>query len=123
MMASDDIDDSDKGKGPTKEIPTVTQLGLGLSPITPEARQKYQLGNNVSGVLVVSVAQDSAAADKGLSPGDVLTEVNQDEVKTPKDVVAKIEEARKAGKKSVLLMIVSEGGDEHFVALPLAKKD
>ena len=82
----------------------------------------FAAGDDVSGVLVTSVTPDSTAAEKQLTPGDVLLEVNQQEVKSPKDVVAKVDEARKANKKSVLLLVQGQGGDSHFVALPVDGK-
>jgi serine protease Do len=122
LLASADIGSDDKKGGGKKDSETVTQLGMGLTAITAEARQHYQLGDDVSGVLVTSVTPDSTAAEKQLTPGDVLLEVNQQEVRTPKDVVAKVDEARKGGKKSVLLLVQSQGGDSHFVALPVDGK-
>jgi serine protease Do len=68
------------------------------------------------------VTPDSTAAEKQLTPGDVLLEVNQQEVRSPKDVVAKVDEARKNNKKSVLLLVQGQGGDSHFVALPVDGK-
>ncbi len=59
---------------------------------------------------------DSPAAEKGLKPGDVIVEVAQQEVKTPNQVTAKIDEARKSGRKSILLL-VDRAGDLRFVAL------
>jgi len=121
QLASIGGEESGKG-GEKKDDQAVSQLGLGLASITAEARQHFQLGDDVSGVLVTSVAPDSIAADKQLAPGDVLLEVNQQEVKTPKDVVAKVDEARKANKKSVLLLVQGQGGESRFVALPVAGK-
>ena len=121
QLASNDPGLSDKDT-PKKDGETVTQLGLGLASITAESRQRFQLGDDVSGVLVTSVTPDSTAAEKQLTPGDVLLEVNQQEVKSPKDVVSKVEEARKANKKSVLLLVQGQGGDSHFVALPVDGK-
>jgi serine protease Do len=122
MTALADDRDEEKGRPTPKDTEAVTQLGLGLAAITPEMRRRYQLGDDVSGVLVTSVAADSVAADKQLTPGDVVLEVSQQEVKTPRDVVAKVEQARKANKKSVLLLVSSPMGDSHFVALPLTGK-
>jgi serine protease Do len=122
MLASADTGLNDNDSAPKKDSETVTQLGLGLASITAESRQRFQLGDDVSGVLVTSVVPDSTAAEKQLTPGDVLLEVNQQEVKTPKDVVAKVDEARKSNKKSVLLLVQSQGGDAHFVALPVDTK-
>jgi serine protease Do len=122
MLASADAGQDDQDNPAKKSDATVSQLGLGLSQITPEARQRFQLGDDVAGVLVTSVSPDSVAADKQLIPGDVLLEVNQQEVKSPKDVVAKVDEARKANKKSVLLLVQGQGGESHFVALPVNGK-
>jgi serine protease Do len=120
-VAADEGRDEEGGHARGKDSETIAQLGLGLSSITPDARQRYRLGDDVSGVLVTNVAPDSIAEDKQLSPGDVIIEVSRDEVKTPKDVIAKIDQARKANKKSVLLLVHRQAGDTGFVALPIAK--
>jgi serine protease Do len=122
VLASADTGLNDKDGPSKKDGESVTQLGLGLAAITAESRQRFQLGDDVSGVLVTSVAPDSPAADKQLTPGDVLLEVNQQEVKSPKDVVAKVDAARKANKKSVLLLVQGQGGDTRFYALPVDGK-
>ncbi len=50
--------------------------------------------------------------------GDVIVEVAQDDVKTTDEILAKIDDAKKAGRKSVLLL-VDHQGDLRFVALKL----
>ena len=55
---------------------------------------------------------------RGLEEGDVVVEVSQEEVKSPADVAAKVEAVRKAGRKSVLLL-VERAGELRFVALRL----
>jgi serine protease Do len=105
--------------GPDKSQPTpntIKTLGLSLAAATPELRQKFSLADDVSGVVVTEVANDSPAGEKGVRPGDVVVEVAQEEVKNPGQVAAKIEEAKKAGRKSVLLLI-DRAGDLRFVAL------
>ena len=104
------------------ESKLLASADTGLNDKDAGSRQRVQLGDDVSGVLVTSVVPDSTAAEKQLTPGDVLLEVNQQEVKSPKDVVAKVDEARKSNKKSVLLLVQSQGGDAHFVALPVDGK-
>jgi serine protease Do len=104
---------------PDKDQPppnTVKTLGLSLSPATPDLRQKFSLADDVSGVVVTEVANDSPAGEKGVRAGDVVVEVAQEEVKNPGQVAAKIEEAKKAGRKSILLLI-DRAGDLRFVAL------
>ena len=69
-------------------------------------------------MVVIDVAGDSAASEKGMRAGDVIVEVAQEEVKTPAQITAKIDEAKKAGRKSVLLL-VDRQGDLRFVALKI----
>jgi serine protease Do len=95
----------------------VSALGLTLSPATPELKSKYQLDENAQ-VVVTAVAEGGPAADKDLKPGDVVVEVAQEEVKGLADVTRKIDEAREAGHKSVL-MLIDRSGDLRFVAVRL----
>jgi serine protease Do len=119
------LDDSDQKVastgGPPKKTPKaetalVKTLGLTLSGITPELKDKYALGEDAKGVVVVEVAKDSSAADKGIHPGDLIMEAAQEEVKNPGDLASKIDEAKKSGRKSILLLVQRQG-DLRFVAL------
>ncbi len=94
----------------------VKTLGLTLSGVTSELKDKYALGEDAKGVVVVGVAKGSSAGDKGFHPGDLIMEAAQEEVKSPEDLAAKIDEARKAGRKSILLLVQRQG-DLRFIAL------
>jgi serine protease Do len=96
---------------------TVTMLGLTLSNVTPELKEKFSLSDD-KGVVVVDVNKDSAAAEKGLRPGDVIMEAAQEEIKNATQVAGKIEDAKRAGRKSILLLVERQG-DLRFVALRL----
>jgi serine protease Do len=100
------------------ETGVVKTLGLTLSGITPDLKDKFSLGDDAKGVVVVDVAKDSSAADRGVHPGDLIMEAAQEEVKNPQDLSSKIDEAKKSGRKSILLL-VERRGDLHFVALRL----
>ena len=97
---------------------TSTAMGLGLTAVTPDARKTYNLGDAVSGVVITKVDPTSDAADKGLTPGDVVMKVGNRMVKTPQDVQAGIAEAAKGGRKSVLLLVAGQGGSR-FVAVDI----
>jgi serine protease Do len=88
---------------------TGSAMGLGLAAVTPDARRTYNLAESISGVVITKVDPSSDAADKGLQPGDVLMKVGNRSVKTPADVQAGIAEAQKGGRKSVLLLVASQG--------------
>lgn len=104
------------------EVPEFGQsdvLGLTLSTITPELRERYNLDENLKGVVITDVAVASDAADKGLRPGDIIVEVSQQEVAARAEVEKTITAARDAGRKSVLLL-VERKGNMQFVPLQVA---
>ncbi len=113
---------ADRGpKTNSDAVRSFSKLGLELSMITPALRREHDLDDRVSGVVVTDVARDSSAAEKGIRPGDVIVEVNQQEVSNPEDVATRIEDARSHNKPSVLLFI-NRQGDLRFVALSLEEK-
>jgi len=103
----------DSDAGPSRS------LGMELAPITEATRKSFNLKNNAKGVVIQNVDPSSPAGDKGLQAGDVIQEVNQQAVDKPADVVKAIDAAKKAGKKSVLLLVAGAGGEVRFVALGL----
>jgi serine protease Do len=104
---------------PEKPTPgrSVDALGLSLSRLTPDLRERYELKGEVKGVVITDVEQGSEAAEKGLRPGTVILEIDQEEVSNPADVSKKIKEAQDRKKKSVLLFVQRRGGDRNFVPL------
>jgi serine protease Do len=110
-----------QGNGvPTSIAPTGKAMGLGLTAMTPEVRRAYNLDENVQGVLITKVDPESDAAEKGLQPGDVLVSVSNKTVHSPQEVEKSVAAAHSAGRKSVLLLVSTEG-TSHFVAVDLDK--
>jgi serine protease Do len=109
---------SPKQQPPGPVAGAVKALGLSLANLTPELRERFSLSEDTAGVVVTDVATDSPASEKGMRAGDVIVEVAQEEVKSPGQITGKIDEAKKAGRKSVL-MLVDRQGDLRFVALKI----
>ena len=95
-------------------------MGMKLTVLTDEIRESLSLGSDIKGVAVVSVDETSDAFEKGLRSGDLIAEVGQKPVNSPKAVSDAFKAAREAGRKSVLLL-VRRGGDPRFVALSLTE--
>jgi serine protease Do len=115
--------DSKEAKPDDTTKPTaIAGLGLSLAPITPDAKDKYQLGANQKGVVVTDVAQDGPAANRGLKPGDVIVEVQQEPVGTPADVQSRVDSVRKQNRKSVL-MLIQRQDNLQWVPVPLVSDD
>jgi serine protease Do len=95
----------------------VQVLGMRLAPLTTESRRKFEIRDDVKGVLVTEVSPDGPAAEKGVRPGDVIVEVAQAEVGSPEDVASKVKGMQTAKRKSVLLYLVNGGGEARFVTV------
>lgn len=101
------------------EAPTTTELlGLTVSDMTDELRQQLGLSEEAQGLVVANVVEDSEAYEKGLRVGDVITEAAQEAVGSIADLSERVEAARDAGRKS-LVLLVRRDGDPRFVALTL----
>lgn len=96
----------------------VEALGLKLVGITPDLRQQYEIREDLKGVVVTEVANNSIASERGIRAGDVVVEIDREEVRKPEDVPARVKAAKDQGKKSVLVL-VDRQGDLRFVALPI----
>jgi serine protease Do len=94
---------------------------MSLAKITPDVRKELELGDDAKGVIVFDIDEDGAAAKQGVQTGDIIASVGHDAVTTPEQVVDKIDQVRKAGRKSVLLRIERDGAAQ-FVAVPLDVK-
>ncbi len=110
-------------KPPDATKPTaIAGLGLSLAPITPDTKDKYQLGADQKGVVVTDVTPDSPAANRGLKSGDVIVEVQQEPVTTPADVQSRVDNVRKQNRKSVL-MLIQRQDNLQWVPVPLGSDD
>ncbi len=120
LARREDAERAVPASAPADEAPAdlSEMMGLTLSELTPELRTELGLGRDVSGLVVADVDGTSEAFEKGLRAGDVIAEAGQRPVETATDLVERIEAAREAGRKSILLLI-NRGGDPRFVALGL----
>ena len=115
---------ADPGKVQVPPAPAVvTVLGMTVSSMTDELRTKYTVDAELNGAVITEVAAEGAAAEKRLEPGDVITEAGEKEVQGAADISARIEEAQKANKSSILLLVAKagKGGEMRFIALKLKK--
>ncbi len=91
---------------------------MSLQPLNDTLRAEMDLPAASTGLLVREVDEDSDAGQKGIRAGDLITEANQQPVSTVADLQARADEAREAGRRS-LLVLLRRDGDPRFVALSL----
>jgi serine protease Do len=104
--------------GKSAEKPAETKvLGMSLGELTDEARKSGGIADDIKGVLITSVEPNSAAAEKQVLPGEIITEVAQESVSSPKEFADKIDALKKDGRKNALLMVSSKTGELRFLTL------
>jgi serine protease Do len=88
------------------------RLGVAVEPLTPETARG--LGTSEKQGLVVKSVQDGSPADQaGIRPGDVITEVNRQPVRSAEDLRQAVEQ-HKAGT-SMLLLLKREGSARYLI--------
>ena len=110
-----------KSPGPQKS-PEISGLGARVAPINDELRDQFKLGADQKGVVVTDVSPDGPAAARGLKPGDVIVEVQQEPVNSADDVTKQLQKYRKQNRKTVLMLIQS-GEGMRWVPVPLEGDD
>ncbi|MET0181490.1 MAG: Do family serine endopeptidase [Caulobacterales bacterium] len=109
--------------GATPPQPGVTQhsaLGLTVRPLTQQDRARYStLAANENGLVVVTVAPTSDLAEKGVQAGDLILLAAGQPVRTPAELDAAADTAKRANRP-LLLQIEGRGG-RRFVAADVSE--
>jgi serine protease Do len=108
---------SNKAQPEAEKPATQKALGLDLAGLSKDLRTRYKIKDSVKGVVITSVDSSSDAAEKRLSAGEVIVEVAQEAVSNAADVKKRVDQLKKDGKKSILLLVSNADGELRFVAL------
>lgn len=112
------------GERPSKEqlageaAGAVDKLGFTVQDLTDELAQRFGY-TGMKGVIVNNVDSDSEAADKGISSGMLIMEVNQKPVANVKEFNNAV---TKAASKGSVLLLLTDGQKNWFVVLNLKQK-
>ena len=118
LQDPDKVQAAVKTDEPAPEKPaTQKALGQDLATLSKDLRTRYKIKDSVKGVVVTNVDANSDAAEKRLSAGDVIVEVAQEAVSSGADIQKRVDQLKKDGKKSVLLLVSNGEGELRFVAL------
>ena len=105
-----DLAVGESGKVALRAGSQIPQLeGVVLGPLTPSS----ELHGEVEGVLVIEVEVETPAWNAGLREGDVITEVNRQEVKDSDEILAVLE-----GSAPPLLLNIRRGDGARFILIP-----
>ena len=89
-----------------------TLQGVAVTDLDSQARAQFNIPSNLKGALVTQVDPNSASADAGLKPGDVITSINRHQVSSADDAVKLTEHAK---DRTTLLHVWSSNGSHYLV--------
>ena len=92
--------------------------GMVVSSLTKEWKDALKLEPETTGVVVISVEDDSTASEKGILAGDLIIEANQKKVSDMTQFNDSLNITKNSGKPSILLLI-RRNGNQRFLALPI----
>jgi serine protease Do len=108
-----------KDAAPQEKTVVQKTLGLNLANMTDDLRKRYKIKDSVKGVVITGVEAQSPAADKRLNAGDVVVEVSQETVGDTDALQKRVDQLKKEGRRSALLLVANADGELRFVALSL----
>jgi len=94
-----------------------SELGLTVATLTTELAKQYGLDKGAKGVVITAVDPDSSAAVAGLAEGMLIVQVQGKDVQTAEQ----FQQAAKAAKDGVRLLVRGRNGSQHFVLLEHAE--
>lgn len=108
----DQIKSDDSENDESKSSPALD--GVEVANLTPEIARELQLPTDTKGVVLSEVAPGSAAAEVGLSRGDVVMEVNR----KPVSSVNQFEQFVRESKNQSIVLFVNHEGRTTYVVIP-----
>jgi len=97
------------------------RLGVSVGDLNDDLREQMNIPSQVHGAAVQSVRPASPADDAGLSPGDVIEEVNRKPVQSAEQFANSVRGVPDG--KDVLLLVWSRGGSTYRVIHPAPATD
>ncbi len=99
--------------------PPAAGPGWRLASIDGATRQAFVLEPDLAGVVVTQIDRDGAAAEAGLTAGDVVVQVQQEKVEAPDDVARLIASARQHQRHYVAVLVRHSGEGLRWLALSI----
>jgi len=101
------------------EVVAIPEIGLTLASLTPKIRERFNLRWGALGVLVTLI-DPSIAQKTTIERGDVVVQIDQRGIWTPKQFESRYRRAQKEGRES-LLILIERMGEFEFMLLPVKK--
>ena len=100
-----------------KSSKKVEFAGMTFSNVNRQVAEEFDIDAKIKGVVIVDVKAGSVGEEKGLKKGDVIIQINRIKISSTDELYKLNEEAKKANKTSILMLIL-RNGMRRFIGLP-----
>jgi serine protease Do len=107
---------SEEASNDNQNGPQSGKLGLAVGNLTPEARQQFNVPDQVHGVVVENVRPASPADDAGIQPGDIILEVDRKPADSASQFVNEVHQNKDG--KDLLMLVWSKGNSSYRTIHP-----
>jgi serine protease Do len=104
------------GQGADADKSSGDLFGVRVQDLSPELAQRARVDPGTKGVVITAVAPDSAAANAGLDPGDVILEINRQPVTSVADYKKSVSKLKKG---DTVLMRVRSGPAVQYLSVKI----
>ena len=98
----------------------INELGITIAPMSPEISSKFDVGEDLGNVVIIDVEENGPAFLKDIVPGTVIKRADRQDVSDVNDILNALEAVQNRGSKALLLLL-SDGERERFVAINISK--
>jgi len=102
----------------SEESSVEDKIGFTVTDLNADIRRQLEVESSVDGVVVNRIDQGSEAYDRGLRRGDIITQVDRENVDSPNEFYDEIEKVMDAEQEVVLLTVI-RSGVRQFIAFEL----
>lgn len=117
MESQDQAAGSESDTSVEEPAATTEVLGMTVAELDDARREEFEIAEGISGVVITAVSDGSIAAESGIIPGTVITEIGQEAVTSPQEVSDRVAELKYQGRRNALLMLSSPNGELRFVTI------
>lgn len=101
-----------------QQQPAQAPLGITTTALTPQIARSIGAPAGSQGVVVVATDPNSDAAAKGLQRGDLIVSINRQPVASPADIARLVNQAKQAGRKTVVVFF-QRRGQSRFIGVDI----
>ncbi|MBR2495563.1 Do family serine endopeptidase [Helicobacter sp.] len=87
--------------------------GMRIEPLTPQIRQRYNIPNDIQGVVVTNIIENSKAQEAGFAQGDIIAQVEEIAIKDTSDFARALNKYKDKNKR---FLVYSSRGIKTIVA-------